>query len=636
MNYDRVYDTFPKLLQRNARRHPDRAAMREKKFGIWQTLSWSEVLHKVQRFAVALHQNGVGPGDKVAIIGDNRPQWVIAEIAAQACGAAAVGIYPDSVASEVAYVIDHCDAKIVVAEDQEQIDKLLEMLERLPKVRLIVYSDPRGLRSYADPILRSFESMEIQGAQALRRNEALWPRLVDSGAGGDVAVICYTSGTTGRPKGAMLTYHNMLSMVANLHKVDPRHATDEFVSFLPLPWIGEQMIAIAYALSEGFTVNFPEEPSTIMDDLREIAPHTMFAPPRIWENMNSMVQVKIMDTTPFKRWMYETFMPIGHKVADLNLAGKPVPPALRVLYWLADWVLFKPLKDRLGLTRMRTCATGGAALGPDVFRFFHALGVPLKQLYGQTEIVGISCIHRDGEIQVHTVGPALPNTEIRISESGEILARNESVFAGYYKDEESTRQAIVDGWLHSGDAGYFTDDGHMVVIDRVKDVMRLADGTKFSPQFIENRLKFSPYIKEAVAIGKDRPYLTAIICIDMGTAGKWAERSKIAYTTYSDLASKPEVYALVEQEVRKVNETLPPAARIKKFVLLYKELDADDDELTRTRKVRRSFVEERYSDVIAGLYGDATEVPIDAVIKFQDGKTSRVQAELHIRQLIAA
>src|SRR5919106_3112972 len=373
-----------------------------------------------------------------------------------------------------------------------------------------------------------------------------------------------------------------------------------------------------------------------MENIREIGPHVMFAPPRIWENVTSQVQVKMMDATRFKRFLYGLCMPVGYRVADLRFARKPIPIGWRALYRLAHWGLFRALKDRLGLTYVRTASTGGAALGPDVFRFFHAIGVPLKQIYGQTEISGISCIHRDDDIQFHTVGKPIPGTELRISEQGEILSRSTAVFTGYYKNDQATHETLADGWLHSGDAGYLTPDGHLVVIDRMKDVMRLADGTQYSPQFIENRLKFSPYLKEAVVVGRDRPFLAAMICIDMETVGKWAEKNRLSYTTYTDLSAKPQVYDLLQGQVDKVNQTLPAAARIKKFVLLYKELDADDEELTRTRKVRRGFVENRYSEVIAALYGDRPQVAIDTTIRFQDGKTARIKTTLQVRKLETA
>jgi len=625
-------DTFPKLLVRNALRHPARTALREKELGIWQSCTWQAYLDAVRELALGLRELGLARGDKLAIVGGNRPEWVISELAAQAMGAASVGVYQDSTLNEVAYVIDHCDAGIVVAEDQEQVDKILDMMDRLPKVRHVIYTDARGLRGYRHPALLSFEAVRERGRAVLGRHPGLFDEEVAKGRADDLAIISYTSGTTGFPKGAMLSFRNLLSMALALHEVDPKRESDEFVSFLPLAWIGEQMMCLSSALALGFTVNFPEEPETVMENVREIGPHVMFAPPRVWEGMVSSVQVRIMDTTPFKRFMYERLMPVGQRVADLRFQRKAVPLLWRVLYALAHLLLFRALKDRLGLSRLRTASTGGAALGPDVFRFFHAVGVPLKQIYGQTEIAGISCIHRESDIRFHTVGQPIPGTELQITAAGEILSRSPSVFLGYYKNDAATAEAVKDGWLHSGDAGHM-DDGHLVVIDRLKDVMRLGDGTRYSPQFIENRLKFSPYVKEAVVVGQDRPYLGALLCIDMGIVGKWAEKQKIGYTTYADLSSRTEVYDLVEREVAAVNETLPQAARIQKFVLLYKELDADDDELTRTRKVRRAVVEQRYGDVIGAVYGDAEAVDIDATIKFQDGKTARVQARLPVRRL---
>jgi long-chain acyl-CoA synthetase len=625
-------DTFPKLLVRNARRFPARVALREKELGIWQAYTWQAYLEAVRELAMGFRALGLRRGDKVAIVGGNRPEWVMSELATQALGGASVGVYQDSTLTEVAYVIDHCDAEIVVAEDQEQVDKILDMLGQLPKVKAVVYTDPRGLRGYHHPLLLAFDAVRDRGRALLAREPRCFDEEVRKGSAEDLAIISYTSGTTGFPKGAMLSFRNLLAMALSLHAVDPKREGDEFVSFLPLAWIGEQMMCLSSALAVGFTVNFPEEPETVLENVREIGPHVMFAPPRVWENMVSSVQVRIMDTTPFKRFMYERLMPVGQRVADRRFARRAVPLGWRLLDGLAHLLLFRALRDRLGLSRLRSASTGGAALGPDVFRFFHAIGVPLKQIYGQTEIAGISCIHRADDIRFHTVGVPIPGTELRISPSGEILSRSPSVFAGYYKNDLATADALRDGWLHSGDAGHM-DGEHLVVIDRLKDVMRLGDGTRFSPQFIENRLKFSPYVKEAVVVGQDRPYLAALLCIDLAIVGKWAEGQKISYTTYADLSSRPEVYDLVEKEVAQVNATLPEAARLRKFVLLYKELDADDDELTRTRKVRRSVVDERYGDVIAAVYGERDAVDVDATIKFQDGKTARVQAKLPVRRM---
>jgi long-chain acyl-CoA synthetase len=628
-------DTFPKLLVRNAERAGSRTGLREKRLGIWHETTWTAYRDDVRDFALGLLGLGVGRGDKVAILGDNRPFWVCAELAAQSIGAASVGLYQDSNLNEVAYVIDHCDAKVVVAEDQEQVDKILEMIERLPKVKAVIYDDPRGLRGYRSDKLQSFAAVKAQGRDRHATEPGLWLEEVRKGTGEDLALICYTSGTTGFPKGAMLSYRNLLTMALSLHEVDPRRPEDEFVSFLPLAWIGEQMMSVATALAIGFAINFPEEPETAQENIREIGPHLLFGPPRFWENLTSAVQVKVMDTTPFKRFLYERMLPIGYRYSQARLEGREPSFWLRARYALAWLLVFRALKDRLGVSHLRSASTGGAALGPDVFRFFHAMGVPLRQIYGQTEISGISCVHRGDEIRFHTVGKPIPGTEVRISEGGEILSRSRAVFLGYYKNPQATEEALAEGWLHSGDAGHFSEEGHLVVIDRLKDVLRLADGTQFSPQFIENRLKFSPYVKEAVVIGKGRPFLTALVCIDRETVGKWAEARKLSYTTYTDLSAKHDVYDLVQKEIDSVNATLPAAARIRKFVLLYKELDADDEELTRTRKVRRAFVEERYQAIIAALYGEVTHIAIDTTIRFQDGKTAHIQSDLAVRELRA-
>jgi long-chain acyl-CoA synthetase len=630
----KIHDTFPKLLVRNAATFGDRKiAMREKEFGIWQEYSWKEYHEHVKYFSLGMVSLGLNAGDKVAIIGDNRPEWVWGEVASQAAGAVPLGLYQDSTLKEVAYIIDHSDASIVIAEDQEQVDKILDMKEELPKVRYIIYSDPRGMRGYKQPFLLDFKEVENFGRELEQRDPGLFAKNVAATKYEDLAFICYTSGTTGFPKGAMLSYRNFLSMAANLMEVDNKFEKDEFVSFLPLAWIGEQMMCLSSALLTGFTVNFPEKPETVQENIREIGPTIMFSPPRIWENMTSTVQVKVMDASALKRRMYNWALPVGYAYSDAVFRKEAIPPLLRLKQRLAYALVFRALKDRLGLLRIRSASTGGAALGPDVFKFFNAMGVNLKQIYGQTEISGISCIHREGDINFDSVGKPIPETEIRLSDAGEILSRSPSVFIGYYKNPEETEKTLSDGWLHSGDAGYFTEDGHLIVIDRVKDVMHLNDATRFSPQFIENKLKFSPYIKECVCLGNQRDFIASMICIDYPNVGKWAESRRLSYTTYTDLAAKPEVLELLAKEVEKVNATLPETTRVKKFVPLYKELDADDDELTRTRKVRRAFVGERYKHVIEAMYAGEDAIPIDATIKYQDGKTSRIKTTLTIRNL---
>ena len=612
----------------------ERVALREKEFGIWQSFTWREYHDHVRDFSLGLVALGLEPGDKVAIIGDNRPEWVWSEIAAQAAGAASVGLYQDSNLTEVAYVIDHCDAS---SSSPRTRSRSTRSSTCSTSSRRSATSSTRTRAACGSTSTRRsspFEAVEEKGRALAKEQPTLFEENVRRTSPEDVAIICYTSGTTGNPKGAMLTFRNLLSMSLALDEVDPKRPDDEFVSFLPLAWIGEQMMSLSASLARGFTVNFPEEPDTVTENIREIGPDVMFAPPRVWESMVSTVQVKIMDTTPFKRFMYERCMPVGKKVADLRFEKKPVPFGLRVAWFFADWLLFRALKDRLGMTNLRSASTGGAALGPDVFRFFHALGVPLRQIYGQTEIAGISCIHRETDIAFHTVGVPIPGTERpHRGERRDPLPQR----VGVLRLLQERRGDRGDRSRRAGSTpatrATSPTTGHLVVIDRLKDVMKLADGTQFSPQFIENRLKFSPYVKEAVVVGKDRPFLTAMLCIDMGVVGKWAEKNKLSYTTYTDLSAKKEVYDLVQQAVDEVNETLPEAARIEKFVLLYKELDADDEELTRTRKVRRVFVEERYKEVISALYGDAHEVPIDTTIRFQDGKTSRIRTTLLVRRL---
>jgi long-chain acyl-CoA synthetase len=627
-------DTFPKLLIEQAKKYgPKKIALREKDFGIWQSFTWEQYLEKVKYFSLGMISLGFEPGDKISIIGDNKPEWVIAELAAQAAGGFGTGIYQDSILKEVAYIINHSETKFVIAEDQEQVDKILDMQEELPDVKKVIYYDPKGMSKYQSDLLAYFPDVIEMGKAYEKTHPGQFERNVEKTQSEDVAWICTTSGTTGFPKLAMLTHKNLISMATNLGTYDPKYDTDEFVSFLPLPWVGEQMMAVASGLLFGLTVNFPESVESAQADLREIGPHIMFSPPRVWENLCSSVQVKVMDASFLKRWVFNTCVPIGRKWSEYKFEKKAPPFYLRILYTLAYFAVFKALKDRLGFSNIRSATTGGAALGPDTFKFFHALGISLKQIYGQTEISGISCVHRGGDINPDTMGEPIPETEVRISETGEILSRSPAVFLGYYKQPEETAKTVIDGWLHSGDAGYLTPEGHIVVIDRIKDVMSLIDGIKFSPQFIENKLKFSPYIKEAVTVGHNRDFIIAMICIDFGIVGNWAEKNKLNYTTYTDLSSKTEIVDLIQQEVEKVNKGLPDNAKVKRFVLLYKELDPDDDELTRTRKVRRHFVEEKYGEIIAGMYEGKESIKIEAIIKFQDGKTSTIRTVMAVRNI---
>jgi long-chain acyl-CoA synthetase len=631
---DMAADTFPKLLMERALQYgPKKTALREKDLGIWQSFSWQVYLEKVKYFSLGLISIGFQPGDKIAVIGDNKPEWIIAELAAQSACGYGVGIYQDSILKEIAHIINHSESKFVIAEDQEQVDKVLDMMDDLPNIKKIIYYDPKGMSKYEDEILAHFPDIIALGREYEKEHPYLFERNVENTKEDDIAWICTTSGTTGLPKLAMLTHKNLISMASNLGKFDPKYESDDIVSFLPLPWVGEQMIAVASGLLFGMTVNFPESAESAQADLREIGPHVMFSPPRVWENLCASVQVKVMDASWLKRLVFNAALPIGDKWSDYKFTKKQPPFFFKIIYYLAYYAVFKALKDRLGFSNIRSATTGGAALGPDTFKFFHALGISLKQIYGQTEIAGISCVHRDEDINPDTMGEPIPETEMKISETGEILSRSPAVFAGYYKQPEETAKTVIDGWLHSGDAGYLTPEGHIVVIDRIKDVMSLIDGVKFSPQFIENKLKFSPYIKEAVTIGHNRDFIIAMISIDFGIVGNWAERHRINFTTYTDLSSKPEVIDLIQAEAEKVNKGLPENARIRRFVLLYKELDADDDELTRTGKVRRHYVEEKYSEIIEGMYAGLDSIKIDAVIKFQDGKTSTIHTVMAVRKV---
>ncbi|MDX1394475.1 MAG: AMP-binding protein [Gemmatimonadota bacterium] len=628
--------TLPGLLLRHASARGGETALREKEHGIWQSITWAEYAERVRAFSLGMRELGLDGGDRVAIIGDNRPEWVIAELAAQSAGAISMGIYQDAVAEEVRHVLEASGARIVVAEDQEQVDKVLEIRDGMPWLEHIIYYDPRGMFGYKAAGLLGFPDVEALGRRAHDASPGAFEAGVEALDPDATALLGTTSGTTSRPKLAMLSHANLIAMARQWAEVDRFDADDEFVSFLPLAWIGEQMVSVSSALLAGFAVSFPEETSTVRRDLREIGPHVMVSPPRIWESLVSDVQVMIEDTTRLKRRVFDWAFGVGRRVAEARFAGEPVSRGLAFRRRLADWLALLPLRDQLGLRRIRHAYTGGAALGPDVFRFFHAIGVNLKQLYGQTEVAGIWVVHRDEDIRFQTVGTPLPRMEVRIAETGEILSRGPAVFQGYFRNEEATAQTLRDGWLHSGDAGYLDDDGHLIVIDRLDDVMLLADGTSFSPQFIENKLKFSPYISEAVVFGGDRPAVTAIIAIDFENAGQWSEKRQIAYTTYTDLSQKPEVYDLVRAHVESVNAEVPAAARITRFLLLHKELHADDAELTRTRKVRRRYIADRFDDLIAALYGRAATVSVETEITYQDGRTATMTHELRIETLAPA
>ncbi len=625
--------TFPKLLKSQAAAFgTKKTALRKKGLGIWQNCSWQQYLDNVRTLTLGLHSLGFGKGDKLAIIGNNRPESLFAEIAAQAAGGVAVSLYHDSTPQEVTSALIRFDVTVVIAEDQEQVDKLLDQRERLPNLLRIIYIQKRGMRKYSDEKLVTFETVQDLGTTLGDQQPALFDTLVAAGKGDDTAIICLTSGTTGQPKGAMLSFKNLLSMSLAFNEADPKKAQDEFVSLLPLAWFGEQLMSVAAPLVIGYTVNFPEKQETAMADLREIGPHIMLSPPKVWESIATSVRVRMMDSTPFKKFMFNTFMPIGERYADCILAGTAPSFSLQIGRFFADRLLFRALRDRLGLSHVRSALTGGASLGTNVFRFFHAIGVNLKQLYGQTEIAGITCMHRNGDVKGTTVGTPLSGTEIKIDENGEVLSKSAGLFKGYYGDEESTRQAITaDGWLKSGDAGFLDSAGHLTITDRTNDVLTLSDGSFFSAQLIENNLRFSPYIAEAIAFGGGPAPLVALIGVASRVVGKWAGDNKLSYMTFADLTSRPEVIELIAGEVAKVNAGLPDSARISRFAIIYKELDADEGELTRTGKVRREAVAVIYKDIIDALHAGTDVVTIDTTIDFHDGKSGHIRTTVTTR-----
>jgi long-chain acyl-CoA synthetase len=625
--------TLPKLLVRQCQDFGDRVAMREKEYGIWRPVTWNQYLENVKLITLGLISLGMVPEDKVIMIGDNRPEALWTEMAAMCGGGIGVWLFQDCLMDEVQYIVDHSDAKFYVAEGQEEVDKALAIRDKCPKLAKIIWDDPKGLRHYDDPMLMSLKEVMRLGRDKLKQEPELFDRMVNQGKGDDVCLLFYTSGTTALPKGALLTHWNMLTMGRNLMRVDPCSHDDDFVSYLPFAWIGEQMMSISCGLQVGYTINFPEEPETAQHNVREIGPHVMFAPPRLYEQYTRTVQVKHLDASWLKRSIFNASMNIGYRTAEMRFEKKTVPIHWKLLRRLADWACYAKIRDHLGLSRVRHAYTGGAAMGPDHFRFFHAIGVNLKQIYGQTEIAGISVVHRDEDIKFDTVGRPIPETEIKIGENDEILSKSPSVFIGYYKMPEETEKALRDGWLYSGDTGFIDEDGHLVVFDRSKDIMILSDGRKFSPQFLEARLKFSPYLKDALVVGHERPYVTAIVCIDYNTVGKWAEDNGINYTSYPELSQLPQVYDLVEGPIREVNRSLPEPARIHRFANLYKEFDADDDELTRTRKIRRAFVENRYKDIIDALYEGKELLHMETNITYEDGRVQQIKQDIKLQDV---
>jgi long-chain acyl-CoA synthetase len=628
--------TLPRLLQRNAREFSRRTAMREKDRGIWQSWTWSEYLDHVKALALGLAALGFKRGDRLSVIGDNRPRLYAAQMAAQCLGGVSVPVYQDSIAKELAFVWNHADVSIIVAEDQEQVDKVLALKDELPTLRYVVYDDPRGMLGYRDDRLKSFADVEALGRERAASDPALFDREVEQGRSDDLAFICYTSGTTGHPKGAMLTHANALETARMAVASEDFRVDDDYLAYLPMAWVGDAFYTLIMSLYVGFACNCPESPETVQRDLRELGPTLILAPPRIWENMLTGVMVRASDAGPLKRRVFEYFRDTAEQLELLRSEGKPVPLGLRLKYALGEFFVYGPVRDQLGLRRSRWALTGGAPLGPDTFRFFRGIGVNLKQVYGSTETTGLVSLQPSTEANPTTAGRPCQGLEVKIAERGEVLVKGGGIFRGYLKNDEATREVIdAEGWFHTGDAGFIDPRGHLVIIDRAKDVGALHDGTPFAPQFIENKLKFSPFIREAVAFGHDRPFVTTMVAIDMTTVGTWAERRSIPYTSYGDLSQKPEVRGLVADEIQKINETLPDATKVRRFLLLTKDLDADDAEVTRTRKVRRRYVAEKYANVIDAFYAGGRDVELTSTVTYEDGRTAALQSRVRIEDVEA-
>jgi long-chain acyl-CoA synthetase len=626
--------TLPRLLQRNARELGNRPAIREKDRGIWQTWTWRQYHDQVRDLALGLAALGFQRGDRLSVIGDNRPRLYWGQVAAQALGGVPVPVYQDSIAKELAYVWNHSEVSVILAEDQEQVDKILALRAELPALRLVIYDDPRGLSSYRHDWLKSYDDLQERGRAFAAEHPGYFDAEIEKGRPDDVAIICYTSGTTGSPKGAMITHANAVGVADSFRRESGLTPEDTSLAYLPMAWAGDSVYTLFASLVVGFCANCPESPETVQRDLRELGPSTLLAPPRIWENMLTAVQVRASDATPLKRRTFEYFRGAAERAEILRTEGKPVPLGLKVATALGEFFVYRPVRDQLGLRRTKWVLTGGAPLGPDTFRFFRSIGVNLKQVYGSTETTGLVSLQPDREANPTTAGRPVSGVEIRIGERGEVLVKGCAVFKGYFRNDEATREVIdADGWFHTGDAGFIDPQGHLVIIDRAKDVGALAEGTPFAPQFIENKLKFSPYVREAVAFGHEKPFVAVMVAIDPGTVGNWAERRGLAYTSYMDLSQKAEVRGLIRDEIRRANQTLPEAIRIRRVLLLTKDLEADDAEMTRTRKVRRRYVADKYATVIDALYGGAGETELSTSITYEDGRQATIQSRVQIEDV---
>jgi len=604
-----------------------------KKFGVWERYNWQRYYENVKYLSLGLISLGLERGDVVCIIGDNEPEWFWGEFATQAAGGIVTGVFVDSIPSEVKYIVAHSGAKFAIANDQEQTDKFLQIKDEVPHLKKVIYWDPKGLKNYDAPLLIGFSEVIKLGKEYEKTHPRLFEQNVEQGREDDPAFIYYTSGTTGLPKGAMITHRALISTAEGFVSRYPLHENDDLISNFPAAWVGDSFFATIPHLLTGARLNFPEEPETIAEDTREIGPNFVIYGPRQWESLVSEIQVKIIDTNPIKRFFYNLFLPVGHRIADVRFQNRTPNIFWRILYGIAYALLFRPLRDRLGLSKVRFAVTGSSVLSLDTFRLIHAIGIELRQNYASTE-AGLISSHGKGEIDFESVGRPALGTEVRVTGEGELLVRSTSMFNGYHNDPEKTKGVLAGGWCHTGDAVNINDKGHLIFLDRLDHMRELSSGIKYAPQYIEGRLRFSPYIKDAMVIGgKDKDFVSAIVNMDFTMVGKWAERNHLPYTTFVDLSQKREVAELVQKDLVRVNSYLPEQARVRRFALLHKEFDADEAELTRTRKLRREFMEERYSDLIKGIYGDGEDIKVKAAITYRDGRQGVVTTSIKVWEI---
>ncbi len=625
-------DTYPKLLAWNRASDCDRVALRRKDRGIWKSYTWCDCHAQVRLICLGLVALGLERGDKVAIIGDDEPEGFWAEAAIHAAGAAVVALWSDSIPSEVAYVLQHSGARFVIAEDQEQVDKLLEIKASVPGVERVIYWDAKGLRRYEEPILLGFDALRELGRRYAEEHPAAFEELVAGTRGSDVALICYTSGTTSLPKGAVITHDAILASARRMQETCPLQPGEDVITTLATASIFHSWFA-GYNYMSRVVINFPEEPETLMQDIREISPRFLLITPRQWTSLSSMTQTRVADAGWLKRTAYELFLPIGYKVVDFRSSGRALPLGWRLLHALADAIVFAPLRDKLGLTKTRYPFTGSAFLSPDFFRFFQAIGINLRQVYGSTE-AGVVSMHAQDDVDHDSVGRICAGADVRISETQEILVRGPSIFSGYHQSEEKTAQVLRDGWFHTGDSGYVNERGYLHYLDRIDNLDELRGGHRYAPAFIEGKLKFSRYIQDVMAVGgKSRDFLSVIVNMDFESIAKWAEAHGLTYTTFADLSQKDEVGELVRGDVARVNQVLPPPARIQRFALLPKEFDVDEGELTRTRKLKRQFLQSRYCDLIDAIYEGRAEVPMVTEVKYRDGRRATLTTRVKLRSV---